>query len=947
MLGEKMKWRNFFSRVHGLSFLFLITGMFNVCGASEPHVVGPVGDGFSEQKAARSGNWHRYQIALKPGELVRVEVMQQGIDVLLEPQLNLPDYPQEWDSFNGSYGLEVWSYHSPKGEVIDLDLKMDPSGDIAGKYEMLVCIYSLPNQQDLLTLKAEITYMQGNLARKSRDFELAKEHYLSAIQLFSEVGNNRRFGDASLSAGRMAMLLADASSALSFHCQALAAFQRIKYEEGISRAFNNIGTTFMRQEQFDQARIPLEKAAAGFQKLNQPQREARSRQNLGLVFTRLWEPQLAALHLRYALRIAENHNDSGLRMVVHNNLGLLQEALGRPNLALSHFQLSNELAKVHPDKAIFLSNLARCYFNLGQFETAMKVYQKALERAEGDGKSLVYGRVLLNRSFLHSAMMQPDKAMEDSSTAKAAFLQIEKTGETNVADELALTYLRLALLQREANEKSPVLQETSWSLLKKARAFAAKGLKARSQIPFSAGEARLAYQRGDVKDALMHMEMALDLAEQQRQHIQDLLPRVWYFSTFNAYLAFGIKLQLELYQSTGDQKALRQAFALSERGVGRLLADKYGDQAPAKSSVLTRIQQALNSNEVLLKYFFSNDRGFLFLVTRAELIVVELKGAEALQPLVTSFLSWLNQKPKLLLPRSLPDEAYQLWHFLVAPIYHKLSGETIYLIPGGPLHQIPMGVLPTPKDVDPSNADLRYMIEKFQISIVPFAAGLASKDEEISNPEKDFSLAVFSAPELGAANKRFPELAETRRVAQGVIEVWRDFKGSIFDAHGTDAVIGAAKDSNLAAYDFIYFITHGTVSETGDQSPGILLGEKHESGQFQESALTLEDAFQMNLDAQNVFLNACDTADGQLARGEGLLSLAKGFLFAGSKTVVAPLWKIEIEFSSYVSQIYYQEILKSRKGLSESLRAAQLTALRQPQWKDPYFWGSLQLYKLK
>ncbi|MFN3422154.1 MAG: CHAT domain-containing protein, partial [Armatimonadota bacterium] len=94
----------------------------------------------------------------------------------------------------------------------------------------------------------------------------------------------------------------------------------------------------------------------------------------------------------------------------------------------------------------------------------------------------------------------------------------------------------------------------------------------------------------------------------------------------------------------------------------------------------------------------------------------------------------------------------------------------------------------------------------------------------------------------------------------------------------------------------------------------------------------------LNLQADLVVLSACETARGQIHRGEGLIGLSWSFLIAGCASTNASQWKVADESTAELMAIFYRH-MKAGKSKAEALRQAQLHLLRNRRYSHPFFWS--------
>jgi CHAT domain-containing protein len=113
-----------------------------------------------------------------------------------------------------------------------------------------------------------------------------------------------------------------------------------------------------------------------------------------------------------------------------------------------------------------------------------------------------------------------------------------------------------------------------------------------------------------------------------------------------------------------------------------------------------------------------------------------------------------------------------------------------------------------------------------------------------------------------------------------------------------------------------------------------------ERGRPVNGFLDLEDVYNLSLSADLVTLSACETALGKEIKGEGLVGLTRGFMYAGAPRVVASLWKVDDVATAELMGRFYKGMLQQGLHPAEALRQAQVQMREQKRWADPYFWGA-------
>jgi CHAT domain-containing protein len=141
----------------------------------------------------------------------------------------------------------------------------------------------------------------------------------------------------------------------------------------------------------------------------------------------------------------------------------------------------------------------------------------------------------------------------------------------------------------------------------------------------------------------------------------------------------------------------------------------------------------------------------------------------------------------------------------------------------------------------------------------------------------------------------------------------------------------------------VHFATHAIVDDGHPELSGIVLSLFDERGEERDGFLRLQDVYNMTLPVDLVVLSGCSSALGKPVVGEGLISLVLGFMYAGTRRVLASLWKVDDEASSELMTRLYRGMWKEGLTPSASLRAAQLDLMAQRRWQRPFYWAAFVL----
>jgi CHAT domain-containing protein len=123
----------------------------------------------------------------------------------------------------------------------------------------------------------------------------------------------------------------------------------------------------------------------------------------------------------------------------------------------------------------------------------------------------------------------------------------------------------------------------------------------------------------------------------------------------------------------------------------------------------------------------------------------------------------------------------------------------------------------------------------------------------------------------------------------------------------------------------------------------VVLSLVDEKGSPQNGFLRLYDLYNLKLSADLVVLSACQTALGKEIKGEGLVGLTRGFMYAGVPRVVASLWQVEDRASAELMKRFYQGMLDRGLRPASALRAAQVSMQSDNRWRGPHYWAAFTI----
>jgi len=295
------------------------------------------------------------------------------------------------------------------------------------------------------------------------------------------------------------------------------------------------------------------------------------------------------------------------------------------------------------------------------------------------------------------------------------------------------------------------------------------------------------------------------------------------------------------------------------------------------------------------------------------------------------------------------DLAYSLYRILIEPAEPYLVGDKIVISPDNILSYLPFETLVTEEFRSPEllYREAPFALKKYRFSYI-YSVTLSS--ETMQRTRRLNNRLVAFAPTY-----------EGLEVSDSVLAVWPTLSGEIRELpaaliEAEDAVSQCGGRAYLAGdaseetfkreapgYDIIHLAMHALVDDSRPAFSKMLFAGMEEGPD--DGMLNTYEVYRLPLKAMMVVLSSCNTGSGTLAGGEGILSLARGFLYAGSRSAVMSMWEVDDASASEVIHSFYKN-MRSGQTKSSALRNARLKFLRSADQgrSHPYYWSTLVIY---
>jgi len=258
---------------------------------------------------------------------------------------------------------------------------------------------------------------------------------------------------------------------------------------------------------------------------------------------------------------------------------------------------------------------------------------------------------------------------------------------------------------------------------------------------------------------------------------------------------------------------------------------------------------------------------------------------------------------------------YDLYQQIFEPLQIPKGISRLIIVPDKELAYLPFEILVS----TPQAEKFDYLIQDYTFSYA-YSATILSKQQNHSKTKTELlaMAPIFS----GKAGK---ELANSQNETVYITNLYKG-KSLLNEQASKHNFITQAPDHNI-----LHLSTH---AHAGTTEPFI---------EFHQDTLYLKDLYAVRLDAQLAVLSACETALGKQEKGEGVMSLSRGFAYAGVPSLVTSLWAVNENSTSQIIQDFYKN-LKGGKSKDQALRQAKLAYIQANPDQAPYYWaGFIQI----
>ncbi len=814
---------------------------------------------------------------------------------------------------------------------------------------------------DLHWMAILYTYFLGDPENGLRYLNLAKEEYEKAgapPATFSKIYNEL---------GTVSMKEGDYGKAREYYRMALNTLPEKKgYASVRANIYNNLGIINQKTGRYEEAESWFLKSISLKQKLEMSD-IYRTYSNLGELYFNWKKNTKSKKFHRKAIenliqqygpqnwRVADSYQNFGRFLIINGQLDIGYQYLTK---AMNLYK--NQYGKKHP-------KIARCYLNYELYFTRTNQQDSALyyiqQSLKANAPDFLAGNIFSNP--------RPEKVLSREillMALKDKAWVLEKLYEQK-ADT---TYLYAALkTQEEAVALVRMIKKSFFNPQSRA-------LLAAHEEETYLNAFRLAVKLYRITGDRQYLDKAFLFSEENRA--SGLLSairtnRAIYFAGIPDSV---IKTESDLTTETGayqellykeqnkpspDREKIRKyeerIFGLQAQkdSLVRVLEKKYPRYYRLKYDLSTipaeEAASRLGRDQALLEYEITGGQVYIFCLTDGRVHFVTRQAGSGLDKHIALLKQELIQKKFNNKATAnyfdIIYSSYRLYDNLIRPVDSLIRHKHLIIVPDGNISGIPFDVLikQIPKSEFPSYRKLPYLIYDHPVT---YSYSTTLYFENRPGRRKFFNRVIAFAPEYPAGGMDLEQIMQVRQTdryrlyplpfaRQEAENVCRETLGRLVEGREASETFFKA---HTRRYDIIHLAMHTLIDDRHPLYSKLVFTQPPDSGE--DGMLNTYEIYALQFRTNLAVLSACNSGSGKLSKGEGVVSLARSFRYAGVSRLVMSLWEINDRTGAIIMGRFYNNLVHGMT-IDEALQQAKINYLENagPLKSHPYFWAGYQM----
>ncbi|MEO0164924.1 MAG: CHAT domain-containing protein [candidate division WOR-3 bacterium] len=790
-----------------------------------------------------------------------------------------------------------------------------------------------------------IRMMLARVALSKNEYNSSKNNLLTAIDKAKSIDYKKGIIDGYYFLASLYIQLAEADSALKYFNQSCSLALELGYQKSAADAYREMGNIHRRLGDYDIAYENLLKSLTLLAGIKQEKEialgEGELLNNLGTLYLDMGKYRQALEKFLSALEIFDKTGNISWKIEALQNLGYTYILLSSTDntyfdSALYFYELTRPLLKDKKDEALFYNNLGILYEKKKDFKLAQANYQKALNLYKFLQDSIGQAKVYCNLGNIFVLSGDYNKGIKSYQDGYNIIENMNrKDWQASVLSNLGFAQHKAGQIDEAINSLTKAVELVE-NLRGRIVSQEFRSAFFENKIVLYEELINLYYKMGNAKKAFEYAEGAKSRAFLDLISNVDIAQKPNLDPKIKALIEQEQVLEKKIEFLAGMPE---QSDAIIEHNrIIKELSEKFPDYEVLRSSKpldIRRLQAILDNQTAVLEYFIGLENGYIFAITHQRMGIkkMDINPAEIYEN-VDRYRRVIRRRVNYE-DNELAEISMWFYTNLIAPVMPEIRDKKrLCIIPYGILHNLPFATIMVDKD------SKKLLIDDYDIFYAPSATVYEIAHNK--NKLRKNKFAIFAKSDFSEHPDWFDmPLPGTIAEKDSILKTGGLPNITIFEDKDNSSPPPSETNAKkyLKDYDIIHFATHGKLAP-GDSAleSKIILSKDDEN----DGELRVREIFNMEIDAYLVTLSACET--GQLRGfsegayiGDELTGLSRAFIYAGTPSVIASLWKVSDVSTALLMAQFYKNLRGADK--TKALCDAQRWLMKKEYFDKPFFWA--------
>lgn len=687
--------------------------------------------------------------------------------------------------------------------------------------------------------------------------------------------------------------------------------------------------------------LDINKALQYYQSISNYEKTAHAYNEMGFYWRVHGNFEKSINNFLISLRIKEENHSTGNIHIAYNNLSASYNSMNRFDSVMYYMRKAIDSTRDEQfrQKALYYSNLGAIFGHLNNPDSALHYFKGAI-------------KLLYPKESVDKLSYNPDPRTFDPflpiiiGNKGSALFELAKNQIDSEYLKLAVEALKISV--KQFNEQRYMLSfETKTLNVKNSRVYYFLALEAAAEL----------FRQHNTPE---NLSTVISFAQQSKAAV---------FNEYQRVLKARSSLNIEPWIIIKDdslkkrKSSLSQLFYIEERqdlpDLSQLsfltseivktndfiqkLSERIKEDYPAYSKYvqvpdtisIEKIQSALKPDEILIDYTLSEESLIILAISTDHVKVRTMLVPDNFRDNIKQYLSHMHMNSGVGFSKFI-HIGFGFWELLLKPVKDLITDKQLIIIPDGAIGYLPFDTFVTDSLIPERKHynELPLLIKSFTISFMnSIEQFIVARHSNHTRAVGVKAFAPFSTDpykgkdiELSALSGSMQEINEISKYTRVTKYIGKKATKKAFQKEITKS-------------DIIHLATHGILSSGNPMNNRILFHQANT-----DTELHLYEVLNMTINSRMVVLSACETGSGDIQEGEGIMSLTRGFHYAGTPQLIMSLWPAFDLPSVKIMEGFYRELANNAK-LADALRTSKLEylSLAKSSESRPGLWANYQL----